>query len=254
MSSLLDNATFIKNNIVKFIVDILVSELDSFLIEENAYETGAVITCYYKTEKNKLHSISADYLYSTTQEISIKCSANPGLIRDFYCFFMSKQENNQLHIIKDAIGNVLNKFQVGSMHMKFGAQSMGLMEHDKKRKIKYCIHKAVLQGKISFESHFNKFSFMNSRLKSKPYYYLDGSVLKSSKMIQFVITAQSFSLDLKDDEDFLNRVNKMCSNIYDLVFKNAVDTISEKFCLDDISCFSEDDIKGYLTIMTMEII
>lgn len=254
MSNLLDNATFIKNNIVKFIVDVLVCELDSFSIEENAYETGAVITCYYKTEKNKLHFISANYLYSTTQEISIKCSSNPGLLRDFYWFFMSKQENNQLHFIKDSIGKVLNDFQVGSMHMKFGAQPMGVIQQDKKIKSKYCIHKEILQGKISFESHFNKFSFMNARLKSKPYYYLDGSVLKSTKMIQFVITAQSFSLDLKDDEYFLNRVNKMCSNIYAIVFKNAVSTIEEKFCLDDISCFSDDDIKGYLTLMTMEII
>jgi hypothetical protein len=129
---------------------------------------------------------------------------------------------------------------------------MGEIYHDKKRKIKYCVHKEMFQGKISFESHFNKFSFMNARLKSKPYYYLDGSVLKSSKMIQFIITAQSFSLDLKDDEDFLNRVNTMCSNIYPVVLKNASSTISEKFCLDDITCFSEDDIKGYLTLMTME--
>jgi hypothetical protein len=252
MSTLLDNATFIKNNIVKFIVDVLVRELDSFSIEENAYQTGAVITCHYKTEKGKLHSISADYLYSTTQEIIIKCSANPGLIRDFYWFFMSKQENAQLHLIKESIDAVLREFQVGDVHMKFNAQPMGEIYHDKKRKSKYCIHKEMLQGKISFESHFNEFSFMNARLKSKPYYYLDDCVLKSSKMIQFVITAHSFSLDLKDDEDFLNRVNTMCGNIYAVVLKNAVSTISEKFCLDDISCFSEDDIKRYLTLMTME--
>jgi hypothetical protein len=251
MSTLLDNATFIKNNIVKFIVDVLVRELDSFSIEENADQTGAIITCYYKTEKNKLHSISADCLHDT-QEISIKSSANPGLIRDFYWFFMSKQENEQLHLIKDSINAILSEFQVGSVHMKFNAQPMGEIYHDKKRKSKYCIHKEMLQGKISFESHFNEFSFMNARLKGKPYYYLDGSILKSSKMIEFVITAQSFSLDLKDDEDFLNRVNTMCSSIYAIVFKNAVSTISEKFCLDDISCFSEDDIKGYLTLMTME--
>jgi hypothetical protein len=251
MSTLLDNATFIKNNIVKFIVDVLVCELDSFSIEENADQTGAIITCYYKTEKNKLHSISADCLHDT-QEISIKSSANPGLIRDFYWFFMSKQENEQLHLIKDSINAILSEFQVGSVHMKFNAQPMGEIYHDKKRKSKYCIHKEMLQGKISFESHFNEFSFMNARLKCKPYYYLDGSILKSSKMIQFVITAQSFSLDLKDDEDFLNRVNTMCSSIYAIVLKNAVSTISEKFCLDDISCFSEDDIKGYLTLITME--
>ena len=251
MSTLLDNSTFIKNNIVKFIVDFLVRELDSFSIEDNADQARSIITCYYKTEKNKLHSISADYLHNT-QEISIKSSANPGLIRDFYWFFMSKQENEQLHLIKDSINAILSEFQVGSVHIKFNAQPMGEIYHDKKRKSKYCIHKEMLQGKISFESHFNEFSFMNARLKSKPYYYLDGSVLKSSKMIQFVITAQSFCLDLKDDEDFLNRVNKMCSNIYAVVLKNASSTISEKFCLDDITCFSEDDIKSYLTLMTME--
>lgn len=253
MSTLLDNATFIKNNIVKFIVDILANELDSFSIEDNDYQTGTVITCYYKTTNNKLHSISADYLHNI-QEIRIKCSANPGLLRDFYWFFMSNQENEQLHLIKDSINNVLNEFQVGSVHMKLNAQPMGEIYHDKKRKIKYCIHKEMLQGKISFESHLNKFSFMNARLKSQPYYYLDGSVLKSSKLIRFIITANELSIDLKNDESFVHRIKTICSDIHAIVLKNSATTICKKFEIDDVSCFSEHDIKDYLTLMTMETI
>ena len=42
MSTLLDNSTFIKNNIVKFIVDFLVRELDSFSIEDNADQARSI--------------------------------------------------------------------------------------------------------------------------------------------------------------------------------------------------------------------
>lgn len=253
MSTLLDNATIIKNNIAKFIVDSLSNELDSFSIEENEYQTGFLITCYYKTPRDKVYYISANYL-CTSPHIEIKCNSNPGTIRDLYFFFGSEHENQQLHFIKNSISAVLDEFQVGSVHMRFNAEPIGEIYQDKKIKTKYCIHKEIYQGKIAFESHLNKFSFMNSRLKSQPYYYLDGLMLKSNKMISFIITGQKISLDLKNDESFNRRVDDMCSQIKTIILENSASTISTKFDIDDVSSFSDESIKDYLTLMTMETI
>lgn len=253
MSTFLENANFIKNNIVKFIVDVLSNELDSFSIEENEYQTGMLIVCHYKTPRDKLHYISAHYLYNVPH-IEIKCSSNPGTLRDLYLCFKSDQENKQLHFIKDSIKSVLDDFQVGTVHMKFNAEPMGEIYHDKKRKLKYCTHKEILQGKISFEAHLNKFSFMNSRLKSQPYYYLDGTVLKSNKMITFTITGKTLSIDLKDDGTLNHRVDDICNQVKAIILANSVSTIAKKFDISDTSSFSETSIKDYLTLMTMETI
>ena len=255
MSLFLDNATHIKDNIVKFIEEALLCPVESFSIDENGYETGYVITCHYKTIREKVHYISADYLYNVST-ITMKVSSSPNILKDFYLFFRSNNEYEQLHVVKGALEKVVKDFNVGTIHMKFGAQAVGDLYYNKKTKIKHYLHKEILQGKISFEVHLREFAFTNSRIKSLPYYYLEDGALKSSKMLTFVIDHKTFLINLKQDEDFIAQLDAVCLRMQSVVLDNSAKTICKKFELDmdDVNCFSEDSVRDYITLMNMETI
>lgn len=255
MSIFLDNATIIKDNIVKFIEDVLLCSIESFAIDKNGCETGYVITCHYKTIRDKIHYISADYLYNVSS-IIMKVSSSPNILKDFYLFFASEHENEQLHVVKSALDNVVKDFNVGAVHIKFGAQSVGELYYSKKTKIKHYLHKDILQGKISFECHLREFSFTNSRIKSMPYYYLEDGVLKSSKMLTFIIAHNNFSINLKQDKDFITQLDDVCLKMQVVVLDNSAKTICKKFELDmdDVHCFSNDSVRDFITLMSMETI
>lgn len=255
MSIFLDNATLIKDNIVKFIEDVLLCPVESFSIDDNGYETGYTITCHYKTIREKVHYISADYLYNVST-ITMKVSSSPNILKDVYLFFCSKNENEQLHVIKNALENVVKDFNVGAVHMKFGAQSVGELYHNKKTKIKHYLHKEILQGKISFDVHFREFAFTNARMRSLPYYYLHNGVLKSSKMLTFVTANKTFSLNLREDHDFIIQLDTMCLDLEAVLLENSLKTICKKFNinLDNSDDLTESSVKDYLTLMNMETI
>jgi hypothetical protein len=255
INSLEKNPIIIQENIKRFIVDVLSSELDSCSIESNDYETGSTITCVYKTQKGKKHYIMADYLYDSPF-ISLKTSSTPNVLRDFYLFFRDQNENEQLHLVKDTITKALDNYQVGSIHMKFSAQPMGELHGRKKIKLRYFIHKEFLQGKISFENYLNKFSFMNSRLKSMPYYYLEDNQFKCTKVLSFTVTGTSISIDLKNDGNFNNRLETLYNSVKNIILENALTTICEKFDIakDEAKAFSEQAVKDYIMLMSMETI
>lgn len=255
MSIFLDNATIIKNNIVKFIEDVLLRPVESFSIDDNGYETGYVITCHYKTIREKAHYISADYLYNISS-ITMKVSSSPNILKDFYLFFASEHENEQLHVVKSALDHVVKDFNVGTVHMKFGAQAVGELYYSKKTKIKHYLHKDILQGKISFEVHLREFAFTNSRIKSMPYYYLEDGVLKSSKILTFIIAHKTFSINLKRDDEFITQLDNVCLRMQSAVLDNSAKTICKKFELDmdDVRCLADDSVRDYITLMSMETI
>jgi hypothetical protein len=255
MSIFLDNATRIKDNIIKFIEEAMLCPVESFSIDENGYETGYVITCHYKTIREKVHYISADYLYNVSS-ITMKVSSSPNILKDFYLFFASQHENKQLHVVKSALEHVVKNFNVGAVHIKFGAQAVGELYHNKKTKIKHYVHKEILQGKISFEVHLREFAFTNSRIRSMPYYYLEDGALKSSKMLTFVIDHKTFSINLKQDEDFIAQLDAICLRMQSAVLDSSAKTICKKFELDmdDVRCFADDSVRDYITLMSMETI
>lgn len=255
MTHSLENPFIIQENIKRFIVDGLSSELDSCCIENNEYETGLTITCVYKTKKDKKHYIMADYLYNSPF-ITMRNSSTPNILRDFYLFFRDQDENERLHLVKDTITKALDSYQVGSVHMKFSAQPMGELHQRKKIKLRYFVHKEFLQGKISFESYLNKFSFMNSRLKSMPYYYLEDNQLKCTKVLSFIVTGTSISIDLKNNSTFDTRLETMFHSVKKVIADNALKTICQKFHIgeQEVQAFSEQAVKDYIMLMSMETI
>lgn len=255
MTNTLENSIIIQEHIKQFILNGLDSELDDCSIENNAYDTGSTITCVYKTKTAKKHYILADYMCNSPY-ITMKSSSTPNILRDLYLFFRDEHENERLHLVKDTINQALDDYQVGSVHMKFSAQPMGELHQNKKIRLRYFLHKEFLQGKISFETYLNKFSFMNSRLKSTPYYYLEENQLKCNKVLSFVVTGQSISIDLKNDAFFDTRLDTMYQSVKSVILENSRKTICQKFDIDqqEVQSFSEKAVKDYITLMIMETI